>query len=55
MVIFLVSGILLVPSHPFLTLFRCLELYKLTPKRPQLDVGLSAEIWSEVLLDKLVI
>jgi hypothetical protein len=54
-VIFLVSGILLILSHLFLILFRCLELYKLTPKRPQLDVGLSAEICSEVLLDKLVI
>jgi hypothetical protein len=55
MVVGLVSGILLVPSRPLLTLFRRLELYKLVPKRPQLDKVLTVEIRSLVLLDIVVI
>jgi hypothetical protein len=54
-VVGLVLGILLVPSHPLLTLFRCLKLYKLIPKQPQLDKLLTVEIWSLVLLDIVAI
>jgi hypothetical protein len=55
MVVGLVSGILLVPSHPLLTLFQRLELYKLVLKWPQLDKVLTVEIRSLILLDIVVI
>jgi hypothetical protein len=55
MMVGLVSGILLVPSRPLLTLFQRLELYKLVPKWVQLDKVFTVEIWSLVLLDIVVI
>jgi hypothetical protein len=49
----LLSRILLVPSHPFVTLFRGLVPHKFRPIIPQLFVrAFFTEIWSQILLDK---
>ena len=53
--VLLLSGILPIPHHTFLTVLRCLVFYEGIPMGLQLDKSLSIEIRRSILQDKLFI
>jgi hypothetical protein len=56
MMVYFLSLILLVPSHPFLTLFRGLVPHKFKLVVPQLFVqAIFTKIWSHIFLGKFIV